>query len=627
MKHVTSCWIFLVVTLWSLTANGAPLSLRLLLTSDLHMQLLDHDALLDRPVAHYGLVRTASLIATARAEQANTLLFDNGDLLQGDPWGDWLARHAPADRRTPHPAYAALHRLGFDAANLGNHDFDFGLPFLRRALASTPLPVINANLLDATTGQPAFRPSLMLERRFQDQAGRWQRLRIGVLGLAPPQTLLWNRAQLGGQLRAQGLLETAAHWVPRLRRNGADLVVVLAHTGIGSDTEQAGQLLAQVPGIDALLLGHEHGEFPGSAGRGKAGVDGERGKIHGVPALMPGRWGDHLGVLDLTLVRRDGRWRVSESQASLRPVRTADGRAVDGDASLRAWLQAQHRPVRAWIDSPLADSLQPLHSHFALWQPSRLIALVQQSQVAWLQPRLAGNPWADLPLLSAAAPLRTATRARPDGGTDIPAGPLRLRHLADLYPYANTLKLLRINGAELREWLERAGSQFRRLDPAGPPEQPLLDPAYAGYNFDQISGLEVEFDLSQPRRYDAEGRLLDPSARRVASLKHQGEPVRDDQWFLLASNSYRVGGGGGYPRLPEERIVLDLADENRQAIAAYVRERRQLDLAAPGGWRLRFPEGVSARLPLSAAGRQHLSELDGRWRIDEGSELPLVWRP
>lgn len=627
MKHVTSCLIFLLVSLWSLTANGAPLSLRLLLTSDLHMQLLDHDALLDRPVEHYGLVRTASLIAKARAEQANSLLFDNGDLLQGDPWGDWLARHAPAAQAMPHPAFAALHRLGFDATNLGNHDFDFGLPFLRRAIGSTPLPVINANLLDARTGRPAFQPRLMLERRFKDQAGRWQRLRIGVLGLAPPQTLLWNRAQLGGQLRAQGLLEAAAYWVPRLRREGADLIVVLAHTGIGSDTEQAGQLLARVPGIDALLLGHEHGEFPGSAGRGKAGVDAERGTIHGVPALMPGRWGDHLGVLDLTLVRNEGRWRVSQSQASLRPVRAADGRAVAGDAALRSWLQTQHQPVRAWIDSPLAESLQPLHSHFALWQPSRLIALVQQAQIAWLQPRLAGSPWADLPLLSAAAPLRTATRARPDGGTDIPAGPLRLRHLADIYPYANTLKLLRLNGAELREWLERAASQFRRLDPAGPPEQPLLDPAYAGYNFDQVSGLEVEFDLSQPRRYDAEGRLLDPEARRVASVRHQGEPVRDDQWFLLASNSYRVGGGGGYPRLPEERIVLDLADENRQAIAEYVRALGQLDLAAPGGWRLRFPEGVSARLPLSTAGRRHLQELGGQWRIDEGSELPLVWRP
>jgi 2',3'-cyclic-nucleotide 2'-phosphodiesterase / 3'-nucleotidase len=287
----------------------------------------------------------------------------------------------------------------------------------------------------------------------------------------------------------------------------------------------------------------------------------------------------------------------------------------------------QQAPVRAWIDSPLAESLQPLHSHYALWQPSRLITLVQQAQIAWLKPRLTGSPWADLPLLSAAAPLRTATTARPDGGTAIAAGPLRLRHLADIYPYSNTIKLLRINGAELREWLERAASQFRRVDPAGPAEQALLDPAYAGYNFDQIAGLDVVFDLSQPRRYNAEGKLLDAAARRVASLRHQGQPVRDEQWFLLASNSYRVGGGGGYPRLPEDRIVLDLADETRQAIADYLRGLGRLDLPAPSGWRLQLPEGVSARLPLPTAARAHLAELSGSWRIDEGSELPLVWRP
>lgn len=624
MKHVTSLLILLLGCLLGMTAGAAPLPVRLLLTSDLHMQLLDHDALLDRPVEHYGLVRTASLIAQARAEQPNSLLFDNGDLLQGDPWGDWLARQAAPG---PHPAYAALKRLGFDAANLGNHDFDFGLPFLRGAIAKAGLPVINANLLDTRSGKPAFRPTLLLQRRFKDQAGRWQRLRIGVLGLAPPQTLLWNRAQLGGALRAQGLYEAASDWVPRLRRQGADLVIVVAHTGIGSDAEQAGQLLAQVPGVDALLLGHEHGEFPGNAGRGKPGVDGARGLIHGVPALMPGRWGDHLGVLDLQLERRQGRWQVVSTRAELRAVRGADGKAVAGDARLRDWLLREQAPVRAWIATPLAESLQPLHSHYALWQPSRLIALVQQAQIAWLKPRLLGSPWAELPLLSAAAPLRTATTARPDGGTAIAAGPLRQRHLADIYPYSNTIKLLRINGAELREWLERAGSQFRRIDPAGPAEQALLDPAYAGYNFDQIAGLDVVFDLSQPRRYNAEGKLLDASASRVASLHHQGQPVRDEQWFLLASNSYRVGGGGGYPRLPEDRIVLDLADETRQAIADYLRGLGRLDLPAPSGWRLQLPEGVSARLPLPAPARAHLAELSGSWRIDEGSELPLVWRP
>lgn len=610
MKHVTT--LLLLLLCWSAQA-ATELPLRILLTSDLHMQLLDHDSLADRPVQHYGLVRTASLIHAAKAEQPNHLLFDNGDLLQGAPMGDWLARVA-SPRPSPHPAYQALQRLGYDAANLGNHDFDFGLDALRQAMAGSQLPVLNANLLDARSGRPAFRPTLMLTRRVRDSAGRWHRLRIGVLGLAPPQTLLWNRAVLGDRLRAQGMLEAASEWLPRLREQGADLVVVLAHTGIGENSENAALSLARLPGVNALLLGHAHGEFPGSAGRGQAGVDAQAGRLHGVPALMPGRWGDHLGVLDLRLQHHDGRWQVIEAKAELRPVRGADGVAVPGDAELRAWLQTLQAPVQDWVNAPLASSRQPLHSHFAQWRPSRLVALVQQAQAAWVRPRLAGHPDAALPLLSAAAPMRTATSTRPDGATDIPAGALRLRHLADLYPYPNTVQVLRINGAELRAWLERAAQQFQLLDPDGPPLQTLLDDSFPGYNFDQIDGLSYRIDVAQP------------SGQRIQALSWQGQPVGASQWFLLVTNSYRAGGGGGYPRLPADRLVLDLADETRQVIAEYARAQAELDLPLPTNWSLQLPTGIRAALPLTPKAGAHLQELGAEASVDEAGTT-LRWRP
>jgi 2',3'-cyclic-nucleotide 2'-phosphodiesterase/3'-nucleotidase len=602
------------------------LQLRLLLSSDLHMQLLDHDDLSDKPIEHYSLVRTASLIREARREQPNSLLFDNGDLLQGGPMGDWLASQRPAPRK--HPAYTALEALAYDAANLGNHDFDFGLPFLRRAINGSNVPVLNANLLETRSGRPAFRPALLLQRRFRDQAGQLQRLRIGVIGLAPPQTLLWNRAVLGGQLRAQGLLEAAQTWVPRLRRQGADLVVLVAHTGIGSNAENAALLLAQVPGVDALLLGHAHGEFPGPAGRGQAGVDALAGTLHGVPALMPGRWGDHLGVMDLQLRKQGGRWQVLQARSTLRAVRPVGGVATAADPLLSEQLLALHTPVRAWVNTPLAESLQPLHGHFAQWQPSRLVALIQAAQRDWLLPRLAGNPWAHLPLLSAAAPMRVSHPSRPDAGTDIPAGPLRLRHLSDLYPYSNTVKLVRLNGAELREWLERAAAQFQQLDPAGAPAQALLEPEHPGYNFDQIDGIEYAFDLSQPSRYAPDGQRVQPQARRVVDLIWQGRPVRDDDWFLLATNSFRAAGGGAYPRLPEDRMVLDLADETRQLVTDYVRKHPRLDVPLPRNWSLRLPAGVEAELRLAPTALPHLPELSGQLSLDEAVQpARLRWRP
>jgi 2',3'-cyclic-nucleotide 2'-phosphodiesterase/3'-nucleotidase len=624
MKHVTT--FLLLLLLCGRASAATELPLRLLLTSDLHMQLLDHDDLSDRPIEHYSLARTASLIRAARREQPNSLLFDNGDLLQGGTMGDWLASRRPAPPK--HPAYTALEALGYDAANLGNHDFDFGLPFMRRAIAASRVPVINANLLSSKSAQAAFRPALLLRRQFRDTLGRAHSLRIGVIGLAPPQTLLWNRAVLGDALRAQGQLEAAQQWVPKLRRQGADLIVVVAHTGIGSNAENAALLLAQVPGVDALLLGHAHGEFPGAAGRGQAGVDADAGTLHGVPALMPGRWGDHLGVLDLRLRKTAGRWRVVQSQAALRAVRPAGGSAVPADEQLRAQLLPLHAPVREWVNTPLAESLQPLHGHFAQWQPSRLVALIQAAQRDWLQARLAGNRWAQLPLLSAAAPMRVSHPSRPDAGTDIPAGPLRLRHLSDLYPYSNTVKLLRLNGAELREWLERAAAQFRQLDPAGPAAQPLLEPEHPGYNFDQIDGIEYAYDLSQPSRYAPDGQLVQPAASRVVELRWQGRPVRDEDWFLLATNSFRAAGGGAYPRLPEDRMVLDLADETRQLLADYVRKHPLLDIELPSNWSLRLPPGIEAELQLAPTAVTHLRELSGQHQLDEASQPKrLRWRP
>ena len=199
-----------------------------------------------------------------------------------------------------------------------------------------------------------------------------------MLGLAPPQTLLWNRAVLGDRLRAQDMVEAARHWVPRLRRQGADLVVVIAHTGVGSSSEQAGLALAQVPGVDALLLGHAHAEFPSPQARVPEGVDAERGLLHGVPAVLPGRWGDHLGQIDMRLKRHQGRWQVQEASSRLLPIRNPQGQSVAADPGLRSWLQRQHEPLRAWLDSPLTEVDAPLHSHFAQIQPSRLVALVQR---------------------------------------------------------------------------------------------------------------------------------------------------------------------------------------------------------------------------------------------------------
>ena len=287
-------------------AAAADLKLRILETTDLHMNLLAWDYYQDKATDSYGLAKTATLIKAARAEVKNSLLFDNGDLLQGSPMGDWVARIKPLPAGAVHPAYKVLNALGVDAANIGNHEFNYGLPFLRQAIAGANFPYVSANVhVDDGDGNPAndahaFTPWVLLERRVTDEAGAQHTLKIGVLGFVPPQILMWDKQHLEGRLTVRDIQETARRLVPQVRAAGADLVVLIPHSGFERGetprfAENSVARLAEVPGVDAILFGHSHGEFPGPFFANHPKVDITRGTINGVPAVMPGPLGRSSG--------------------------------------------------------------------------------------------------------------------------------------------------------------------------------------------------------------------------------------------------------------------------------------------------------------------------------------------
>lgn len=594
---ITLTWLHLA--LQAAPAAPSELKLRLLETSDLHMNLLAYDYYQDRPSAELGLAATAALIRTARAEQPNVLLLDNGDLLQGSPMGDWAARLRPHAAGEPHPAFKLMNRLGYDAANLGNHDFDYGLPWLRQALAGARFPYLNANLIDTATGRPAFRPSLILTRRFIDSDGRPQRLRIGLIGVAPPQIPQWSRAVLGQRLRAVDMVEATRQQITRLRAARVDLIIVIAHCGLEREAQPDGAEnraaeLARLPGVDALLLGHAHQAFPGPAYQGYPGADLAAGRLHGVPTVMSGRWGDHLGLIDLHLQRQAGRWRVLNSRSELRPIyeRKAARATVAAEAWVGALLAHEHQQTLQYVRRELARSEAPLHSYFARVMPAAPVQWVARAQLQAARESLRGTRWEGLPLLAAAAPFKTGGRDGWNAFTDIPPGPLAIKHVADLYPYPNTLKLLHIRGAQLREWLERSAAQFRHIDPAGAPEQALIDENQPSFNFDVIEGLSYEIDVSQPARYDGDGRLLDAQASRIRSLRYAGLPLQDEQEFVLATNSYRASGGGRFPGVSGLAPLPDSGEENRELLTRFLTEQRVLAGDATPNWRVLPVPGV-----------------------------------
>ena len=608
--------LLLTLALLLPSAYAQQLKLRILGTTDLHMNLLAWDYYQDKPTEEYGLARTATLIKAARAENRNTLLFDNGDLLQGNPLGDYVARIKPLQPGQLHPAYKVMNALRYDAANVGNHEFNYGLPFLRGALPGAAFPYVNANVVldeGVDKGKPAFTPYVILDRRFTDEAGAEQRLKIGVIGFVPPQIMQWDRLSLAGRVTVRDIPQTARELLPKMRAEGADVVVVIAHSGFEFGetvffAENTVARLAEVPGVDAIVFGHSHGEFPGRFFNRHPKVDMGRGTINGVPAVMAGFWGSHLGVIDLQLDKSGGLWKTVDSRAELRPVfdRAAKKPLAEPDPAVADLVRTEHEGTLAYVRAEVAQSSSPIHSFFAQVADDPSVQLVSLAQLAYGQRALAGTPFAGLPLLSAAAPFKTGGRGGASNYTHIPAGPLAVRNVADLYVYPNTVNIVRLSGAQVREWLEMSAQAFNRIDPKGAPEQDLVNASFPSYNFDTLDGVNYRIDVTQAARYDRNGKLVAPDARRIIDLRFKGQAIDEAAFFAVVTNNYRASGGGSFPGLDGSNVILSAPDENREALLQYLQATRRVEPAADGNWRIQPVPGVKLRFVSSAAAVLHL---------------------
>jgi 2',3'-cyclic-nucleotide 2'-phosphodiesterase / 3'-nucleotidase len=587
----------LVAIGWPVQAQDATLRVRILSTTDIHTHIVDYDYYRDQPDNSLGLARTAALIRQARTEVRNSLLFDSGDLIQGNPLGDYVAVEQHLQPGQVHPALKAMNLLDYAAASLGNHEFNYGLDFLRAALAGAKFPYVTSNVFvaapDRAAAPPLIQPFVILDRDFVDEGGATRRLRVGAIGFVPPQVMQWDRANLEGRVFAIDIVEAARRYVPQMRAAGADLVVALAHSGLsaaparGMD-ENAAAYLAEVPGIDTILAGHAHLVFPDPSFASLPGADIARGTIRGVPTVMAGFWGSHLGVVDLTLRHTADGWRRVDGTATTRAIRRRENNqwvaTVQPDPAIGAAVQKEHEGTLAYVRRPVARSTARIHSYFALVQDDPSVQLVARAQTAYIRRVMQGTPHAGLPVLSAAAPFKAGGRGGPAYYTDVPAGDIAIRNVADLYLYPNTVRAVRASGATLREWLEMSAGQFNRIDPAVTAPQPLVNPAFPTFNYDVIDGVTYQIDVTQPARYTPQGRMADASARRIVDLRFQGQPVTDAMEFVVATNNYRASGGGNFPGMDGSNIVFETAETNQEIIKNWLIEQGTIDATVTRIW-------------------------------------------
>ncbi|MEY8770203.1 bifunctional 2',3'-cyclic-nucleotide 2'-phosphodiesterase/3'-nucleotidase [Erwinia sp. ACCC 02193] len=596
-----------VALLVSCALHAATVDFRLLETTDLHSNMMDFDYYKDTPTEKFGLVRTATLIEAARKEAANSVLVDNGDIIQGSPLGDYVAARG-LQQGEIHPVYKALNTLDYTVGNLGNHEFNYGLDYLQKAISGAKFPYINANIIDIHSGKPLFTPFLIKATEVTDREGNKHQLKVGYIGFVPPQIMVWDKKNLSGKITVEDITETARKWVPEMRRQGADLIVAIPHSGLSSEpwhamAENSVYYLSQVPGIDAILFGHAHAVFPSKDFAAIKGADIAKGTLNGIPAVMPGMWGDHLGVVDLVLNNDAGRWRVSEATAQARPIYdTAAKKSLAAeDPALLKVMAPDHHATREFVSQPIGKSADVMYSYLSLVQDDPTVQIVNNAQRDYAERFIQGDPdLANLPVLSAAAPFKAGGRKNdPASYVEVEKGPLTFRNAADLYLYPNTLVVVKASGKEVKEWLECSAGQFNQIDPASTKPQPLINWDFRTYNFDVIDGVSYRIDVTQPARYDAECQLINDKASRIRDLTFQGKPVDPEATFLVATNNYRAYGGK-FAGTGEDHVAFASPDENRAVVAAYItaqtRVHGEVSPQADNNWRL---ENINAKVPLN----------------------------
>ncbi|KWI34721.1 bifunctional metallophosphatase/5'-nucleotidase [Burkholderia ubonensis] len=585
---------------------GTKATLALLETTDLHTNVLSYDYFKLAADNSLGFERVSTLIAQARAQYPNTLLLDNGDTIQGTALADYQALVNPVGCDQTLAIYKVMNAAKFDGGGIGNHEFNYGLPYLSQVTGNTfdvdgmpaqqkkcagpAFPQVLANVISAKTNAPLFTPYTILTRTITattpDGKTVSAPVKVGIIGFTPPAIMNWDKRWLDGKVYTTGLKEAAEKYIPEMRAKGADLIVAISHGGLDNSAysptmENGSWWLSTVPGIDAMLIGHSHQVFPDANSTvpqfNLPGVDKVKGTVNGVPTVMANYWGKHLGVIKLGLAFDGKTWSVDKSLTTVeaRPIQNADKSYVAADPSVAAAIAAEHQTTINYVKTPIGSTDYRMTSYFADVGDPGAIQIVNEAQADYVKSYVQANlpQYASLPVLSVSAPFKSGFGGGNDF-TDVAPGALAINNAADLYLYPNTVYAVKVSGVDVKNWLETAAKRFNRIDPTQASVQKLVS-SFPGYNFDMFTSADLSYEID----------VTQPVGSRIKNLTYKGAPIDPNGQFIVATNNYRASGGGNFPGLDGSKTIFASPDANRDVLIAFIKKRGAITRAADGAQR------------------------------------------
>lgn len=638
--------------------EGTTVTLALMETTDIHSNVLSYNYYALAEDTSLGLERTSTLIQAARVENPNNVLLDDGDVIQGTLLADLQAVAAPVPCTATLAVHKAMNAMKYDAGGMGNHEFNYGLPYLSQitntdfgipgvtkptgTCGAPTFPSVLTNVTGVASQKPIFQPYALLPRDFAAVAPDGSKLtvkvNIGVMSFVPPQILEWDQKVLAGKIAVTGVQEAAKQYVPELRGKGADVIVALSHGGLDasaySPKMENGSYHLTSTGIDALMIGHSHLIFPVGKETGAAAldaaftgfpasarIDAVGGFVNGVPTVMAQSWGRRLGIIKMTLAYQSGKWVVQPAKTTVesRGFKYTDGTTlVKADPAIAPLVATEHAATIAYAKQPLGVATDfEMSAYFALAGDVSAIQLVNQAQLDYVKNFIATSTdatlasYKNIPVISCSAPFK-AGRNGPSDFTDVAAGAsatapigLQVRNPGDLYLYSNNnLQAVKIKGSDLKAWLETSAKQFGQIDPAKTAEQDLVPTYGTIYNYDvfyaENNALTYQIDVTKP------------AGSRIANLTYLGKAVADGDDFIVATNDYRAGGGGAVPGIDGSKTIIKSPDANQTVVSNYLQalstKAGKVTLAANGSARSwSFVKVATAGLVILRSAPGHLA--------------------